>query len=155
MDLAGLASQWPIGKVIKMKRYPQGQHNQTYHVETEQGKYSLRVYNYKKPSQIDFEVSLLKVLKGLPTPQPLALSNRKYILKIGKKYVLLYHYLPGEHLHQFTSEQLREVGTFTAKFHLQGQHLHWTKPRYKFYHLPDSKIKMFNSISTKAGVPHL
>ncbi len=155
MDLAALVSQWTIGKVIKIQRYSQGQHNQTYYVETERGKYSLRIYNYKKPNQINFEVSLLKALKGLPIPEPLALSNRKYLLKVGKKYALLYRYLPGEHLQAFTERQLRGVGAVIGKFHRKSKKFHWTQPRYQFYHLPNSKIKKFELISKRAGIPYL
>ena len=155
MNIIALAQRWSIGKVIHIERYPQGQHNQTYKVDAEKGMFSLRIYNYKKPPQINFEVSLLNVLKGLPVPQLVARSDGKYSAKTGQKYAILYHFLPGGHLNHFTATQLQEVGRFIGQFHTRGQKFQWNKPRYQFYDLPDAKIRKFEFISRKNKVPHL
>lgn len=155
MDIIALAQRWPIGKVKKVERYAQGQHNQTFKVDAERGEYSLRIYNYKKPHQIEFEISLLNLLKGLPVPQLVALANGKYIAKIDRKYAIMYRFLPGAHLQGFTSEQLQDVGRFIGKFQVRGKRFYWNKPRYHFYDLPDAKIKRFEEISRKSKLPYL
>ncbi len=154
MNLAELTSLLPIGKIHRVSRYPQGQHNQTFKVEAEKGVFSFRVYQYKKPSSISFEIALLTTLHGLPVPRPVKLG-KGCLLRWKGKYCILYHYLPGAHLRSFSPRQLAEVGGFIADFHNKGKRFRWRKPRYQFYHLPDSKIKRFAAIARRARVPYL
>ena len=154
MDLTEFLTTLPLGKVHRIKKYSSGQHNQTFLVTSSKGKFSLRIFNYKKPAQIRFEIAILLLLKGLDAPQLVELNNG-FIEKFGKKYVIAYRYLPGKHLLSFNSPQLNEVGEFIADFHNRCKGFTWKKWRYQFYYLPDWKINKFERISKKAGLKHL
>lgn len=151
--VAKVWSAFSLGKLLHVKRYSSGQHNQTFKVITTEGIFSLRVYNYKKPSKISFEIALLNTLHGLPVPQLRKIGNNYYAL-LGKKCAIVYNYLPGSSLKIFTKRQLEEVGSFIAQLQKRGKTFHWNKKRYKFYHLPDDKIRHFVRIVEKAKLPH-
>jgi len=154
MRLAGLTHLLPIGRIHRVSRYPQGQHNQTFKVEAEKGVFSFRVYRYKKPSSINFEIALLTTLHGLPVPRLVKLG-KGCLLRWKGEHCILYRYLQGTHLRSFSPRQLEEVGRFIADFHNRGRRFRWRKPRYRFYHLPDSKINRFTAIARRARVPYL
>lgn len=154
MRRAELTSLLPVGKIHRVTRYPQGQHNQTFKVEAEKGVFSFRIYTYKKPQSVAFEIALLNTLHGLPVPRPVKLG-KGYLARFGEKWCILYRYLPGAHIRSFSPRQLEEVGRFIADFHHQGRRFRWRKPRYRFYYLPDSKIARFAAIARRARVPYL
>jgi homoserine kinase type II len=154
MELVELIESLPLGRLKSVQRYKQGLHNDTYHMKTSKGEFSLRVYNYKKPSQILFELAILEKLKGMKVPQLVRL-NKGFIEKFNGKYVILYKYLPGDHLQQFSHEQLRDVGRFIGEYHQKCENFSWSKYRYQFYNLPDWKIKKFEQISRKAKLKYL
>lgn len=154
MQLKDFVQTLPLGKVHSVKRYKKGIHNDTYKVISDKGKFSLRVYNYKKPSQIKFELEILKYLKDTKAPQLVKL-NKGYLEKFNGKYVIVYEYLPGEELEEFTKEQLVEVGNFIGEYHNRCKNFVWDKSRYQFYNLPDWKIEKFTKISHEANLKHL
>ncbi len=143
-----------IGTITSMTRYAKGQHNQTFKVVTDKSVFTLRLYKYKKLPDIKFEIALLNLLRGLPVPK-LVKRNKRYYTQIDGKYAILYTFIPGTHLQTYTTKQLKEVGGFLAKFHTRGEKFIWRKPRYKFYNLPDSKIKRFAALAKRAHVPFL
>ena len=62
-------------------------------------------------------MAVLELLPHLPIPHPVKKQNGGYLVKIEKKYALLYNYLLGDNQKVFTSTQLFEVGAFIGECH--------------------------------------
>lgn len=143
-----------FGEIKEIKKYPSGQQNTTYKLNTSKGKFSLRIYSYKKCSQIEFEVALLNHCRRLKVLHLIKL-NSSFIKTFNNKPFVVYKYLPGKQLKNFTKKQLKEIGEFIADFHNQTRNFKWNKHRYQFYNLPDWKIKQFEKFIRKKKVKHL
>src|SRR3989338_8449841 len=100
--------------IKSIRPYKQGQHNKTYKVVSSREMVSLRVYRYKKPSQIQFEIALLQKIKSLPVPHPVKRKGQ-FLHKFDGKWAMCYAYLPGTHRTVFTTMQLNEVGKLIAR----------------------------------------
>lgn len=154
MDSYLLEKKLCLGKIKSIKRYKNGQHNQNFKLISDTGKYTLRIYNYKKPSQIKFEVAVLNHIQSLKVPK-LVKIHKEYICKLDDNYAIVYHYIQGTSLSSFTKKQLHEVGSFVADFHNKGTNFRWDNQRYKFYDLPKNKINKFEQAIKRANVKYL
>ncbi len=149
-----LETLW-IKNISRIQKFTAWQHNDSYKVESGGKTYSVRVYNYKKPSQIRFELEILKKLKNTGLTPCVLTFWWKSLHKFWKKYLIVYEYLPWESIKSFTPQQLQEVGKFIWEYHRACKNFSWGKYRYQFYHLPDSKIQQFTEVSKKAKLKYL
>lgn len=154
MELKEFVASLPLGNIKSIERYKKGQRNDTYKLVSDKGDFSLRIYNFKKPGEIQFELAVLDCLKNLPVPH-LVLLPAGFIKKFNSKYAVIYSYLPGEELDVFTPRQLYEIGAFIGEFHARCKYFVWKKKRDKFYNLPDWKIEKYARLSQEAGLPHI
>ena len=149
-----LLSKLSIGPIRQIERYGQGVINKVYKVTSSRGAFTLRVYRRKKPKDFAFEVALLNHLKRLPIPRLLKLGG-KYYTKVGKEYAIMYSYMPGRSLKNFTNRQFQAVGEFIGKFHNQGKNFRWNKHREKLYYFTPKKIDAFESAVLRSEVAYI
>ena len=143
-----------MGNSQSIQRYKKGQRNDTYKVVSDKGDFSLRIYNFKKQSEIEFEVAVLACLKDLKVPR-LVMLNQGFIENFNDKHAIVYDYLPGEELELFTPDQLRDIGAFIGEFHNRCANFVWKKKREQFYNMPDGKIEKYARACQEARVPYL
>lgn len=139
-------------KNISLQKYKLGEQNDSYLLKADNKRYTVRVFNHKKISQIRFEVILLNHIKGLEVPRLIKTKDR-YIHKYKGKYIVVYEYIPGRHKKSFSDKELYEVGKFLGKFHNKGKGFRMSKEE-KLYDLPDAKISKMNKSITRSNITH-
>lgn len=142
-----------IGTIRELKRYPGGQHNRSYYVRAVTGRYTLRIYQHKTPSEFAYELAVLRRAHGLPVPRVRRFGNQEWA-HIGGKYAILYGYLPGRHRATFTRMQLHEIGAFIGAYHRRLKAFRWSGTRHRFYDLPDNRIQYLLRAVRSSPVPH-
>lgn len=148
-----IKTQWPFGAVRSIERYEHGAINDTYHIVDETGEYSVRVYRNHALPDVEFEVALLEHVSGLPVPKVVPI-NGSNIWNIGEQYAIVYKYIPGEHLGDFTPGQLNEVGRFLAHFHTRGQDFSWQGQRHEFYRFTPSRVSSIMALCEQKSIGH-
>lgn len=100
--------------------------NDTYLVESEVGRYILRVYRreWRKKQEIDFELELLNFLhnKGEAVANPIPVKNGVFTTEIdspeGLRYAAMFAYAPGKAVNQkINNIQSYNLGKLLAKIH--------------------------------------
>ncbi|OBZ12074.1 hypothetical protein A8L34_17370 [Bacillus sp. FJAT-27264] len=97
-----IASLYPIGQPINTRFLSNGL-NDTYAVDTEQGKYILRIYKHqwRTEDEIRFELDLLTYLKGcgLPISYPIARHDGHWLTELrapeGQRFAVLFTFAEG------------------------------------------------------------
>jgi Ser/Thr protein kinase RdoA (MazF antagonist) len=105
--------------------------NDTYLVESDQGKYILRGYrpSHRSLLQIQEEVNLLLVLKqhDVSVSYPVPDLSRNFVQHIREseinKHFVLFNYAPGFSVKLLNHEQLQNLGREMAKFHTVSSHM--------------------------------
>lgn len=146
-----IKTQWPFSSVRSIERYQHGAINDTFHITDENGEYSVRVYQNHSLADIEFEVALLEHASVLPVPKIVSI-NGSNIWNIGEQYAIVYKYIPGEHLSDFTPGQLNEVGRFLAHFHTRGQDFSWQGARREFYNFTPSRVSSIMALCGEKNI---
>jgi homoserine kinase type II len=123
--LVEVTESYALGRLVKSTGVPAGSVNTHYLLETQKGKFFLKIEEVKSVPEVQRELDLLLFLRaqGLCCPQPLADRQGHYLHKCGGKTVSLYYPLPGNSLSeaQLTPLHLEKVGRVLASLHLLGQ----------------------------------
>ncbi len=114
--------------------------NDTYVVESEQGKYIFRGYHstHRSLLQIQEEVNLLLVLKQhhVSVSYPVADLSGTFIQPIagseGNEHFVLFSYAPGSSVKILNHQQLQNLGQEVAKFHNVSSQLKIGGSRWRF-----------------------
>ncbi|MAF59742.1 MAG: phosphotransferase [Candidatus Pacebacteria bacterium] len=115
---AYLASNYLV-QPDKVSYINEGVTNTNYLVETSDGKYLFKIYNFKSEDQVQFEVNVLEELRRHDFPSPKVIS-RKDKLNIGvykKKPSLLYVYIDGGVNKDWDGFMIKKVGKYMGKKH--------------------------------------
>jgi len=124
-SLAGFAEHYGLGKLLKFSGVPAGSVNTHYLLETNKGKFFLKVDEVKTSQEAQREIDLLLHLRahGFVCPRPLADRQGRYLLEYDGKVVSVYPYLAGKIFSEkaLSLPQLERVGHSLASLHLFGQ----------------------------------
>lgn len=103
--------------VKKAKLFPSGVMNRNYLLETDHGRFVLRIHDAVGLPQSRFEETMLRTLAptGFPCPAPLTGKDREPTVE--RRAVLLYPLLPGRHATRGTPKLLREIGALHGRMH--------------------------------------
>lgn len=154
MDRIKSALEPYLGVITTIERYAKGNINDTYKITTVEGVFSARLFKKLTVPEIRTNIALLNEMNNLPVPQ-LFSYNDEYIFDIDGKPAIVYHYIEGETLQEFNSEQLNAVGRFLAELHEKGIASEWNGHGEGFYFLPSEKISKIISKVTEVQLPHV
>lgn len=103
--------------VKKAKLFPSGVMNRNYLLDTDQGRFVLRILDVRGLPQTRFEALMLRRLAatGFPCPSPLTSTDREP--SVEGRPVLLYPLLPGRHVSRGTPKILGQIGALQGSMH--------------------------------------
>ncbi len=113
-----IRAYYKAGEVLSWRRLSQGFANDNFLVETEEGRYVLRLCRQRQGREVEREVRLAEVLvrHGIPTPVPLATRTGERLVTTPAVTALLFPYIEGEHP-GLGPEVIRETARLLARLH--------------------------------------
>ncbi|MFH1979259.1 MAG: homoserine kinase [Patescibacteria group bacterium] len=105
--------------ITSLKKIKEGVINLNYRVLTGSGECLLKIYNWRKPEEVEFELGVLDYLASKNFPCPRIIKNRQgdFYSFIQDKPVVLLDYISGETLREISSETLYKTGVLTGRLH--------------------------------------
>lgn len=123
--LVGFAEEFHLGKLLKFAGVPAGSVNTHYLLDTNKGKFLLKIDEAKNIQEAQRELALLLFLRaqGFICPRPLANRQDRPFLDYEGKPVSVYPYVVGKSLSEesISLSQLEKIGHTLASLHLLGQ----------------------------------
>ncbi len=113
-----ILSGYDTGELLSVTRISSGFANVNYLVETESGKFVIRICRQRRAEELVPEIRLAAVLErhGIPTPQPVPTTSGEQILSSPAGPVILFPYIEGEHPASAPGV-LQAVGHLLARLH--------------------------------------
>lgn len=141
-ELGELARGFGLGAVREATPIAAGTINSNFSVETERGRWFLRINENKAEADVAWEAELVAALAagGVVTPPPLPHVDGKPYAPLGRKWVSVFPWRTGRHLEpdEVTTPRAADLGAALARFHLAGLELPaaWRRPSiYDHAHL--------------------
>ena len=129
-ELASIASTFGLGTLVRGDAIAAGTINSNFELETDRGRWFVRVNEGKAEFDVAWEARLIDALVtgGVPTPPPMpAPDGRPYAAVPGVrgKWVSVFPWRTGVHLaaDEVTEAHARELGVALARFHAVGSAL--------------------------------
>ncbi len=154
--LSAILPAYNIGAPLRCKLL-QRLLNDTYLVETEQGKYILRAYraSWRTEADIRYELDVLTLLdrQGIPVATPVRRRDGDYLCTVpaleGPRPLVLFTYAEGKSPAFEETEQMARYGELIAQIHTTTDHFASNHARYAldFEHLLSAPVA--------ATLPHL
>lgn len=123
-DATRLAAPYGLGPARNLEPVPKGSVNSNYFLDTERGRFFLRVFEEQGPEGAGYETRLLGHLAGagVPTPAPLRTGDGASFVMHCDKPVALFPAVTGDELCQalVTAAAARQVGEALARVHQAG-----------------------------------
>lgn len=138
------ADLYDLGKVTSFLQIHGGLQTPKILVQTKKGKFILSTHNLntgdvlvrKSAESLQYEIDLLNHLKRLPVSCFRKSKKKRYIEKIGDRWVTVDTYLPGKSPKKIAPDMARQLGVFLGEFHRQGRSFKKTViGRRRFYDL--------------------
>jgi len=113
--LCALCEPFRIGRVTAAQGIGRGSVQTNYMIESESGKYVLRLYENRTAKQVHFELETLRVLagKGFPCPKPRIAKNAAIGEYMGKPFAL-FHFVDGAHAQEWNDEKRKSAARAAA-----------------------------------------
>lgn len=121
-DPQTLLDAWGVGKLLASQEPESGAVHRTLLVQTESGRYALRLYRYAEPAPIECEHRLIGLARAraVPAVAPLPLPDGRTALRHAGGFAALFPHAPGR---QISANELRPadiaaMGRALARLHL-------------------------------------
>ncbi len=117
-ELAELAAAFALGAVHACTPIAAGTINSNFAVDTDRGRFFLRINEGKAEADVAWEAQLVTALAaaGLATPPPLLAHGQPYA-PLGEKWVSVFPWRPGHHVLDVTADHVRTIGAALAALH--------------------------------------
>lgn len=146
-EIESLLKQYTIGKYVFHKKFEKGVANYNFKLQTTTGTYLLKVYKDRSKSQIDFEIKLLRTLKGCVVQQPI--KGKRYQAQLQQKPCVIFSYIQGTHKLILKVKQLYKVGEELAKIHLATANLKPKQLQKKYSYSKKWVRELLDDLQTK------
>ncbi len=140
--------KFDVGEIVLISKFSLGVINDNFLVQTDERKYVLRIYNFKKTKhEVVPELETLSWLQeaNFPSPKIVTNHNNERVIFINNKPGVLFNYIKGRHLfsNDVDSEIILQVGSHLGRFHriLKDKQLSVKKPGWGV----DSLTDLFNT----------
>ncbi len=156
-QLAAIGASYRIGTPHRTTAIAAGTINSNFSLETERGRYFLRVNEGKSLEDVAWEAQLLEWLAyhGFPTLAPIVAEIGDRYLSFGDKYLTLFPWCSGSHLaaRDVTVAQAASLGQVLALLHGLGQLAPPTWRRRSIYDQSHLRVRFDRIVA--AAVPAL
>jgi homoserine kinase type II len=129
-ELAQLAKMFCLGELRAHQAIAAGTINSNFAVETDEGRFFIRVNEGKAEADVAWEARVVTMLSmdGVPTPRPLATADGRPFAALPSdptKWVTVFGWRPGRHLaaEQVTALHADRLGEALARMHVVGRKL--------------------------------
>ncbi|MDZ7798162.1 MAG: phosphotransferase [Patescibacteria group bacterium] len=144
-----LCQKYNLGILKRYSRIPLGLINAKYLLETNKGKYVVRI-SVRSAKQLAFEIALLNHVKSLPVPQLKFDKQENFINFYKRKPFIVYKYIEGGNPKKITTNLIKQIARFQACFHKLGFSFKKNIDREPYtYNLPPAKIKRMEKMIIK------
>lgn len=120
----------------RMRKIGQGVMNSNFYFESENRPYLFKIYNFRTPEEVGFEINILEHLKRGDFPSPRIVQNKAGELqsKFFEKPAVVYAYIEGAPLERVTPDAMRQVGALKGRMHVMLKELDPSveKPRWDY-----------------------
>lgn len=125
--MAAIAAAFGLGTIERWAEIPAGTINSNFSVETERGRFCVRINEGKGEPEVRYEVELIAALtaRGVPAPVPIrTASGEPFVLHAGQ-LVSAFPWVYGSHREagEVTPGDARAVGAALARLHLAGREI--------------------------------
>ncbi len=131
-EVASLCDQFGLGTLLTVQPIAAGTINSNYRVETERGRYFLRVNEGKTEAEVQFEFDVLShlVAGGVATAEPLAAGDGRHYAGHDGQFVSVFAWQDGTHSDSksISESECTAVGGALAQLHLAGADMPCTNP---------------------------
>lgn len=126
-DVAAIAGGFALGTPRRWRAIAEGTINSNFEIDTERGRFFLRVNEGKAIGDVTYEGELVAALaeRGVPAPVPLASSEGTRLLHHDGLLISAFAWRPGVHraASEVTARDAATVGAVLAKIHVAGLEL--------------------------------
>jgi homoserine kinase type II len=126
-ELSALAAEFSLGTVQSSRTIEAGTINSNFALETERGRFFLRVNEGKSEEDVAWEARLVGALAdaGVATPKPIAARDGRLYAAVpgaATKFASAFPWRPGTHLHagDVTPHHAHDFGRALATLHVAG-----------------------------------
>ena len=123
--LEEIGDDYGFGRILNMLGIPQGSVNSNYLLETNKGKFLLRIDEVKSEMEVKREIDLLVFLRrhSFPCPHPIQDRKGRYYRDYENKCLSLYKYAEGRLLipERLNSNHLENIGRVLGELHVIGK----------------------------------
>lgn len=159
-----IADMYCLGKIQRLSYLHRGYQSPKVAVETPSGKFVIsknKLSNKKdiaskSQESLQYEIDMLKTVKGMPVPSFQLSSGGKFIEKVGDAWTTVYPFLPGKAPKVITTPMALDLGEFLGEFHKRSQKFKKNlKARRKFYDLNPRVMKIMDPYARQQTHPIL
>jgi homoserine kinase type II len=125
-DAAAIARRYGLGDVRALAPIPAGTINSNFALETDRGRYFVRINEGKREDEVAWEAALVRDLAaaGIPAPVPLApgTAGAPPYLAWRDRWISVFAWCPGRHLApaEVTPAAAAALGRMLARIHVAG-----------------------------------
>ncbi len=123
-DVRALAAALELGSVRGWRPIDAGTINSNFALETDRGRFFLRINEGKREQDVRYEAELVAALaaRGVSTPLPVRAVDGRPYAPFGDRFASAFPWVDGEHrdLGQVAADDTRRVGRELARLHRAG-----------------------------------
>lgn len=151
-QISRLLRPYQLGNLIDVFMTKEGILNAVYGLQTDKGRFILRLAKTKKRKKdIMYEILLLNSIKGLPVPRYIADSKGEFINSCKGRYYSVYRYIKGVTPSSRTKILLKQAAIFLAKFHNQTTYFKSTiTKKFAWYKFPEERLRKIMDLLLKS-----
>jgi len=146
-----IADDYGFGRVLSMLGIPQGSVNSNYLLETNKGKFLLRIDEVKSEMEVKREIDLLVFLRrhSFPCPHPIQDRKGRYYRDYENKCLSLFKYAEGRILppERLSPNHLENIGRVLGELHVIGKgYKKGIDNRFSFERIADLYLNVRNRL---------
>jgi homoserine kinase type II len=158
-DAAAIARRYGLGDVRALTPIPAGTINSNFALETDRGRYFVRINEGKREAEVAWEAALVGDLAaaGIPAPVPLAPEGGPPYLAWRDRWISVFAWCPGRHLApaEVTAAAAAALGGMLARIHVAGLAVASSRRRPSRYGLAALEARLAQVAAAAApGGPH-
>lgn len=150
--LAELCMPYGIGRILRYEGIARGTVQTNYHLFTDCGEYTFRLYENRTPEQAEYEIALLTdpAMNGFPVPKPVR-GEKGYIgLYEGKPYAL-FGWLPGHHAPEWNTARRESAARMAAELAKRTAGLRLPHEEKRLCYTPETLLRLAEEAAEKSG----
>jgi len=150
-----ILEEYNLGKLVNSKIFTSGSVQKNIFIETNKGKFVLRIYKNNSKNNILFEINLLKYLKKHNYPCPGLIENKKgkYIGTYEKQNYVIFEFIEGTHIEKPNEKQKKQLTKKVAELQNILKNYKPLEIKYRWNYNIEFCLKMAQKKAKEIGTP--